>query len=379
METLENLNLILTDYTLQIVALGSALLGIISGILGSFAVIRKESLLGDAVSHAALPGIAVVFLLTATKRTETLLLGALISGLLATVLIILIERYSRIKFDSALGLVLSVFFGIGMVLLTYIQKIPNANQAGLDSFIYGQASTLLKRDVRMMAIVGGVLIFLVILFWKEFMLISFDEDYAESLGFSSRKLTLLLSTMIVAAIIIGLQTVGVILMSAMLTAPAVAARQWTDKFSLMVVLAAIFGAVSGVVGTVASSLIPNLPTGPTIVLAISTIVIVSLTLAPKRGLIWNYFKDKKNQRDISEDKILINLYNLALNHKGEKHSHDIYTIKPSKTRDKKSMDFVKKGLRSLEEKGYASKDYFDQWAITDQGIEYLESNFKEEV
>ena len=208
--------LLITDYTFRIVALGSMVLGIISGVLGSFAVIRKQSLLGDAVSHAALPGIALAFLVTFTKRTEILLLGALISGLLSTFIIIMISKYSRVKFDSALALVLSVFFGGGMVLLTHIQKIPNSNQAGLEKFIFGQASTLLKRDVNIMIILGIVLLSIVALFWKEFKLVSFDEEFAESIGFSSQKITALLFFIIVTAIIIGLQTVGVILMSAML-------------------------------------------------------------------------------------------------------------------------------------------------------------------
>ena len=370
--------MVLNDYTLKIVALGSMLLGIISGVLGSFAVVRKESLLGDAISHAALPGIALAFLVTQTKHTETLLLGALISGLLASLIIIAIEKYSRIKFDSALALVLSVFFGIGMVLLTYIQKIPDAEQAGLESFIYGQASTLLRRDVRLMLVLGSVLIISIVVFWKEFMLVSFDSDYAESLGFSSRRLTLLLSTMIVLSIIIGLQTVGVILMSAMLTAPAVAARQWTNKFSKMVVLAGFFGALSGLVGTVLSSLVEDLPTGPTIVLTISLIVVISLALAPARGLVWKYFRDRRNQKNINKNQLLFNIYELALNHEDIYHSHDIYTIKPMKARSKKSIELARQNLEVLEGQGLVKRDYFDSWSITGQGIEYVEKNLLRE-
>lgn len=364
--------LLFTDYTFRVVSLGSMILGMISGVLGSFAVIRKQSLLGDAVSHAALPGIALAFLFTLTKRTEILLLGALISGLLATFLIVLIDKYSRIKFDSALALVLSVFFGGGMVLLTYIQKIPSSNQAGLEKFIFGQASTLLRRDVNIMIILGAILLFIVLLFWKEFKLISFDEDFAKSIGFSTRMITSLLFLIIVTSIIIGLQTVGVILMSAMLVAPAVAARQWTDKLSLMVVLAAIFGAISGVIGTILSSIVSKLPTGPTIVIVISLVVLLSLTLAPNRGLIWNYFRQKKNRREINEDQILVNLYELAMNHEDINHSHDIYTIKPKITQDKTSEKTVTSILKSLESRGLAKSDYFNQWAITDKGLKYME-------
>ncbi|AZO95940.1 iron chelate uptake ABC transporter family permease subunit [Halocella sp. SP3-1] len=294
---METFRLFLTDYTLQIVSLGSALLGIVSAVIGSFAVLRQQSLLGDAVSHAALPGIALAFMFTQRKETAVLLLGALITGLLAALLVIIIDRYSRIKFDSALALVLSVFFGGGLVLLTYLQKIPNANQAGLDKFIFGQASTLLKSDINTILVVGLIIILTVIFFWKEFKIISFDPEFAESMGFSRRKLTLLLSGLLVAAIIIGLQTVGVILMSSMLIAPGVAARQWTNKLSMMLILAAFFGGVSGLIGTVLSSSITHMPTGPTIIIVISIFVLLSLIFAKNRGILWKLINQKKMKKD----------------------------------------------------------------------------------
>ena len=289
--------MLINDYTFQVVALGSLLMGMISGVMGSFAVLRKQSLLGDGVSHAALPGVVMAFLLTGNKQTEVLLLGALASGLLATLLMVNIAKNSRVKFDSALALVMSVFFGLGLVLLTYVQKQPNANQAGLNRFIFGQASTLLRRDLIIMLAVGGILAILTALFWKELKLSTFDRDYAQSLGFSPRKLDLLISAMIVLAIIVGLQTVGVILMSAMLITPAVAARQWTNKLWAMVMLAALFGALSGVAGTVFSSLIPKLPTGPAIVVAISFIVGISLLFAPERGVLARMYQRHKNRSE----------------------------------------------------------------------------------
>jgi manganese/zinc/iron transport system permease protein len=284
-----------SDYTFQTVALGSALLGLISGVLGSFAVLRRQSLLGDGISHSALPGVVMAFVLSGSKNTEVLLLGALISGLLATLFIVSIVRHTRVKFDSALALVMSVFFGLGLVLLTYVQKIPNSNQAGLKRFIFGQASTLLQRDINLMVICGLILLALVLLFWKEFKLFTFDSDFAQSLGFSPKKLNLLLSFMIVLAIIIGLQTVGVILMSAMLITPAVAARQWTNKLWVMVTLSALFGAASGIAGTAASSLVPKLPTGPAIVVCVSVIVIISVLFAPGRGVLHRVYQRRKNK------------------------------------------------------------------------------------
>lgn len=286
---------LLSDYTFQTVALGSAILGVISGVLGSFAVLRKQSLLGDGVSHAALPGVVMAFLLTGSKNTAVLLLGALLSGILATFIISGIVNKSRIKFDSALALVMSVFFGLGLVLLTFAQKIPNSNQAGLKRFIFGQASTLMQRDVTMMLLCGTVLLAVVVVFWKEFKLFTFDPEFAQSIGFSNKKLNLLLSFMVVLAIIIGLQTVGVILMSAMLIAPGVAARQWTNRLWVMVSLSAVFGAVSGVIGTLASSMTQKLPTGPAIVVSISIIVIVSILFAPGRGIVSRLYQRRKNR------------------------------------------------------------------------------------
>ena len=172
-----------------------------------------------------------------------------------------------------------------MALLTFSQNLPNANQAGLKRFIYGQASTMRRGDVFLMLIVGAVLIGTVVLLWKEFLLFTFDSAYGETLGFRSARINAILTFLIVCAILIGLQTVGVVLMSAMLITPAVAARQWTDRLSWMVVLAALFGAVAGVGGTLVSSLVPEMSTGPVIVVCISAIAIFSVFFAPRRGIL----------------------------------------------------------------------------------------------
>jgi len=360
-----------SDYTLRIVSLGSALLGIVSGVIGSFAILKKQGLLGDAVSHASLPGIAIMFLIIQSKSTGMFLIGALISGLLATSLIVTIDKYTRIQTDSAMALVLSVFFGFGLVVLTYIQKIPNANQAGLDKFIFGQASTLLRKDIYTIAVIGFILLILVLLFWKELKIVAFDPVFADSIGISSKKVSYILSTMIVLSVVIGLQTVGVILMSAMLVAPGVAARQWTDKLSLMVVLAGTFGAVSGLIGTIISSSISHMPTGPSIVLIISLIVIISLTLAPNRGLLWRYLREVANRGNISEDKVLINLYSLVMNHNNPYHSHSIRSIQTTKSTDRKSMNQLEAVLKNLYAKGFVTKEQFNEWSMTDTGINYV--------
>ncbi len=286
---------LLFDYTLRTVALGAITLGIVSGSLGSFAVLRKQSLLGDAISHAALPGVVLAFLLTRDRAPLILMLGAIAAGWLATLAMLSIVKTTRIKTDSAMGLILAVFFGLGLVLLTFTQRLPDARQAGLNRFLFGQAATLVKEDVITMAGLGLVALLLMLLFWKEFKLLSFDPDFAASQGLPVRLLDVLLTTLLVLAIVVGLQAVGVVLMSAMIVAPAAAARQWTDRFGLMVGLAALFGALAGLSGAVISSTAAGLSTGPTVVLGISVIVLLSLLFAPNRGLAWNWWRQRRQR------------------------------------------------------------------------------------
>ena len=286
------------NYTLIVVGIGSALLGIISGALGTYAVLRRQSLLGDAISHAALPGIALAFLLTGSKTPLILVFGAAIAGWVGTLLILSIVKLTRIKYDSALGLVLSTFFGFGLVLHTLIQRNGNANQAGLDTFLFGQAASLLERDVLTMGILGGIALLIMSLFWKELKLLVFDEGFATSIGLPVRALDILLTSLLTVAIVLGLQAVGAVLMSAMLVAPAVAARQWTDRLGYMVLLAALFGAIAGVSGTLLSSSASRIPTGPTIVLCATLFVGLSFALAPNRGLVWHWVRHRRDKEHL---------------------------------------------------------------------------------
>lgn len=279
-----------TDYTLRNVTLGSMLLGAISGLLGCFAMLRRQALLGDAMSHAALPGIALAFLVTGQRDPFTLLLGAAIAALVAALWLLAIVRTSRIKDDAALALILAVFFGFGLVLLSYVQRQPTAAQAGLKSFLFGQAAALVERDLWAMLAIGGPALALIAIFWPQVKLISFDPDFARSLGLPVRRFEVLLTGAIVAAIVIGLQTVGVVLMSAMLIAPAVAARQWTNRLEMMVLLAAGFGALAALIGAWISAQGERLATGPVIVLAMSALTAVSLLIAPERGLLWRRWR-----------------------------------------------------------------------------------------
>lgn len=352
------------DYTLRTVAMGSAVLGVVSGALGAYAVLRKQSLLGDAISHAALPGIALAFLLTQSKAPLVLVFGAAIAGWIGTLLVISIVNHTRIKEDTALGLVLSVFFGTGLVLLTFIQKMPTAKQSGLDTFLFGQAAALMERDVITMVTLGGISLFVMQLFWKEFKLLCFDSYFGASLGFPMRILDVLLITLLVAAIVIGLQTVGVVLMSAMIVAPAAAARQWTDRLGAMVALSAVFGAIAGVCGAVISSSMARMPTGPTIVLCISAIVVASITIAPNRGLVWNWIRNQRERRKLQIEVVLNNLYALASQHADLQHSHSIAALGTMSA----NRSNVRNSLKELSSRGWVERVSSDKWALTPEGI-----------
>ena len=287
---------ILQSYTTQMVLLGTALLGLASGIAGTFAVLRKESLIGDGLSHAALPGVVIAFLLTGIKDIEVLIAGAALSSIAAAWLITITVENSKIKFDGALATILSAFFGLGMVLLTYLQSLNNAGQAGLSKFIFGQAATILARDVYITSAAALIIIVLTALFWKELKLISFDVEYAKTLQIPITFTLILYRSLLIMTIIIGIQSVGAILISSLLIAPAVGARQWTNKLGTMCILAGFFGMVSAIGGTIWSTSVQKLPTGPAIIVILSVIVLLSLIFAPNRGILWQYRKNKQSKR-----------------------------------------------------------------------------------
>nr|NQU89557.1 metal ABC transporter permease [Bacteroidota bacterium] len=354
-----------TDYTTRTIGMGTAVLGIASGTLGAFTVLRKQSLLGDAIAHASLPGIALAFLITGIKNPFVFFVGAALSGWLATLWIMSIVNNTRIKSDAALGVVLAVFFGVGLVLLTYIQKLPNANQAGLETFLFGQAATLIKEDVIIMLVITIFSLLCIFMLWKEFKLVTFDPQFARSIGYKTNLLDFILNTLIVLAIVLGLQTVGVVLMSALLIAPAAAARQWTDKLGRMVVLSAIFGALSGLAGTAISSTGAKISTGPTIVLSAVFIVFISFMFAPRRGLIAKAVQRGKNRHRLALNKIFQSMYEICKNHDNPGHKHSLAILKTL-------PEFNKRTVRVLQEKDLISIDKKRDWCLTAKGLKKIE-------
>ncbi len=365
------LELLFSDYTLQVITIGTVVLGAICGILGSFAVLRKQSLLGDAISHAALPGIVLAFLWTGTKNPLVILAGALISGIIGSFWIRGIVKRTHLKSDTALGLILSLFFGFGMLLLTYVQKMPNANQAGLDKYLFGQAATLLKSDVYLLVIVLGLSLLVLFAFWKELKVMLFDTDFTKTLGFNIRFLDILITSFIVVAIVLGLQTVGVVLMSAMLLAPAAAARQWTDKLYIMVILAAIFGGLSGFIGTGISASSHNLSTGPIIVLVASFFVLVSFVFSPTRGILFKEIRKQKNRKALKVFKTLSLMFEIASTHEDITRPHTIKILNDF-------QGYSKSALQELEEQQLI-KVKGQMWSMTLEGYNKAAKLFNQPV
>ena len=291
---------ILLSSNFQWVFLSTLVLGIASGLIGCLAYWKKQSLMSDALSHAALPGVMIGFLLFHEKNFFILIIGASISALLGALFIMTIKSATRITEDTAMGMILAVFFGGGMVLLTLVNRSSGGNQAGLDSFIFGQAASMIGSDVILMLILAFSIILVIVAGFKEWKLFLFDPHFAKGLNFSIKGMNVLYLILLVLTIVIGIQAVGVILMSALLIIPAVSARYWTHSFKVMMWLSAIFGGVSGAIGTTISTLGAGWPTGPFIVLTSGCIFLISLFFGIKKGMVIEYMMLRNKKKEIKQ-------------------------------------------------------------------------------
>jgi manganese/zinc/iron transport system permease protein len=291
------------------VMIGTALLGGMSGVVGSFAVLRGRSLVGDMLAHAALPGVCLAFLLMGTRNLLGLSLGALVSGLLAITAVTVIVRWTRTKEDAAIGIVLSTFFGAGIVLLSVIQKSSvGGNKAGLDQFLFGEPANMLTGDLYLLAGVALVVLTAVAMLFKEFKLVCFDSDFAQSQGWPTLGLDLAMMAALAVVTIVGLPIVGVILMAAMIILPAATARFWTNRLNILLLLAGALGVAAGLLGT---RLGRNLPAGAAIVLTAAALFVVSLLFAPERGVVARVVAEWRMRRRISREHLLRALYELG--------------------------------------------------------------------
>ncbi|MHC4444998.1 MAG: metal ABC transporter permease [Planctomycetota bacterium] len=296
--------------TLVYGAIGAMLLGICCGLLGCFIVLRKMSLLGDSIGHAVLPGICVAFIVMQTKHAAAIFVGAIVAGVLAAWAISSIVKYSRIKADTAIGLVLSGFFGFGIVLLTRIQRMAFGDQSGLDKYMFGDAAALGVNDLKLMAVVTVVVLIIIITFFRYFLTTSFDEAFASSVGMPTRLIQTVLMTLLALAIVVSLQAVGVVLVSAMLIIPAATAYLLTDRLWRMLGLSALLGVGSGLLGLFLSFILHRIPTGPCMVLAASFFFVLAYAFSPKQGVVFKAVRQFRRRRRVQGENLLKTVYGL---------------------------------------------------------------------
>ena len=305
MDTL--IDLLPLSYTDSVVVLGALVLGVVAGVVGTFAVLRQRSLVGDALAHAALPGVCAAFLLTGTKDPAALLAGAACAGVVAAVLIVEVERTGRLRPDAAIGVVLSSLFSLGIVLLTAISNSNDADQAGLERYLFGQAAGLSERDVAVTLLLGAAALAVVVVGFRTFKTTLFDPTFAGATGLPVRIVELAMTALLVVAVVVGLRMVGAILMVAMLIVPPVAARQLTNRLSILVPLAGLIGAGVGVAGALLSAR-SQVPTGPVIVLVGFGVVVASLALAPQRGVLWRANRLALDRRRALAEGVLVDVH-----------------------------------------------------------------------
>jgi manganese/zinc/iron transport system permease protein len=301
-----NLLELLGDHTFRTVLSGTVSIGVVSGAIGCFAYLRRQSLVGDVVSHSSLLGVMLFFLASywitgeGSKSLVVLIPGAMLSGIAALSLTRFIVSRTSVRDDSGMGVMLAIFFGTGILLLRWVQKSspPIPGRSGLQNYLFGMAASMTQGDLVMIAIIGVSSIVVMLLFWKELKVYTFDPLLARSLGFRTSLLDLLLVAILVNGIVIGIQCIGVVLMVAMLVTPAAAARQWTQLLGPMVTLAATIGGLCGFVGSIASAEFSSMPTGPVVILTGVLIFIISLLFSPSRGLVARKWKQSLNRSTV---------------------------------------------------------------------------------
>ncbi|HOY50066.1 MAG TPA: iron chelate uptake ABC transporter family permease subunit [Flavobacteriales bacterium] len=356
--------LLLREPNVLLVVAGSLILCGMAAAVGCFTFLRKRALIGDAISHSVLPGVCLAFILTGEKSPLYFLIGAILSGMLSLVIMEGLSRSRMVRTDTSIALMLSVFFGTGIVLLTSIQHGGNAAQAGLDKFLFGKAASITQEDIWLFSISAASILGILILFFRGFTAISFDEEYAVSLGFPVKWLRFCLSFITVWAVAVGIQAVGVVLMSALLITPALAARMWTHSLRIMIALALVFGMISGYIGAFVSYTAPAMPTGPWIVVIATLLAGISMLFAPQRGLIAQWIERSKNRNKTLEENILKLFYQI-----GEKAGEFRKPVLEEDLINYRafSNQQLRKGLKLLLSKKLLTMN-LHAWQLTEQGV-----------
>ncbi|MEY2963453.1 MAG: hypothetical protein RL754_714 [Bacteroidota bacterium] len=294
----------LADPNVRYVAWAILLLGGVSGAVGTFNFLRKKTLIGETVAHSMLPGVLIAFMLSGVKNPFVLITGAAISGWLSIQLVDYITNESKIKGDSALAIVLSSFFGFGIVLLSIIQNNYSGEQSGLDHYIFGNAAAMSPLDSQTFILVSIAVMIVVLLNFHNIKAVVFNKDYAASIGINIKRVDSLISFITILSISVGIKAVGIVMMSALLIIPPTAARFWTQRLTPMVLISGFFGALAGWLGAFVSYAETSMPTGPWTIVIVSIIAFVSMVFAPKRGVIYQRWTKLKLMRRINEENLL---------------------------------------------------------------------------
>src|SRR5690554_564804 len=297
------------DPNVVFVVVGISFLSISAAMVGTFTFLDKKALIGDAISHAVLPGVCLAFMAAGNKNPYWIVAGAFATGALATYTISWISQKTKLKEDTVIAAVLSLYFGIGIVFMTKLQQTGNAALSGLDHFLFGNAISIVGDDVWVYGTLALLTIFAILSFYKEFQLLVFNKDFAKALGLPVKRLEFFFNSLMVLAVVTGIQAIGVVLMAALLITPAAAARFWTDRLGMMLVIAVLIALFSGIAGAYISFTLPNMPTGPWVVVVLSLVAFSSFFFSPRKGLITRWYSKRNYQRQIHADHILKALYN----------------------------------------------------------------------
>ena len=346
------------------VLLSVILLSAGAAMVGCFTLLRKRALVGDAVAHSVLPGICLAFMLSGTRDPIWLMLGAVVTGWLSLLAIDIITRYSKLKSDAAIAIVLTAFFGAGVLLLSTIQNSGAGNQSGLDHFLFGESAWLTKVDMYSFGGMALVLIVIIVVFFKGFKIVSFNPEYAKVIGLPVKFYEFVLATITVLAVAVGIKAVGVVLMAALLITPAATARFWTNKLHVMLILAALFGVISGTTGAFISSSWST-PTAPWIVVALSVLVGLSIMFSPQRGLLARWQQLRKNRRKILQENILKAFYRLG---EADENWFELYSEENLQAKRSFPGQQLQAGLRQLKQKRLLAGAQ-GQFQLTFEGLE----------
>ncbi|MEM9716108.1 MAG: iron chelate uptake ABC transporter family permease subunit [Pseudomonadota bacterium] len=312
MQALIDALLLRTGYNASLVGIGSALLGFSAGAAGTFLYLRKRALVSDAIAHATLPGVVLAFLIMVSfgadgRSLMGLLIGSAVSAALGLFVMEWMTRNTRLSEDAAIGAVLSVFFGFGVVLLTVVQSVGQGRQAGLQDLLLGSSAGMLFSDAITIAIGGAVTVAIVWVLKRPMSLVSFDAEFSSGIGINARQIDLAIMGLVLAVTVIGLKLVGLVLIVALLIIAPVAARFWTENAARIIWISGLIGAVSGYVGAAISASVPSVPTGPVIVLTATTLFVISLFCAPSRGLAAQFLARRDFRRRVHRRQGLLSL------------------------------------------------------------------------